>query len=115
MQCLGNRKCNSASYSTADDACAAYPVKLGRLAERSDKIGNALALGFEAELFGSAADYLKYYLYRSALAVGTGNRKRNPLSVLIDTENYKLSRQCFFRYQRSIYLHHNDRWIQLSF
>lgn len=50
MQCLGNRKCNSASYFSADDACAAYPVKLGRLAERSDKIGNALALGFEAEL-----------------------------------------------------------------
>ena len=115
VQLFGYRQRDCAAYAAAHNADLAQPLSLGRLTERTRKIGKAVSHVFMIQLFGGSAHNLKYNFNRTLLAVKARNGKRNTLAVFIGAEDNELTRLGFFSHKRRFNIHHGNGWVQVSF
>lgn len=94
VELFGNRKCNCTANAAAYNANLFKTVCMCGNTERAYKIVNIIAFVKVIELFCCCTDNLENNTNCAGLSVITCNRKRNTLTVLVNTENDELSRLC---------------------
>ena len=83
--------------------------------KRACKVLNKLALILVIELFCSSADDLKNYLDSTVFVVSSCDRKWDSLTLLVNTQDNKLSRLSLIGNKRSVYLHLRDSRVKTFF
>ena len=91
---------NGAAYTATYNADLFEAFHLGGLAERTDNIGDDVALLHGVEHFCGAAGSLHHDGNRALLPVVSGDRNGNTLSLLIQAEDDELTRHCMARNER---------------
>ena len=94
VQLLGLRICDRAAQTAADNSDLLEALKLARLAERTDKIMQAVALIQRAERHRRCADLLENDRDGTLFAVKICDRERNTLAFCADTQDDELTRLC---------------------
>ena len=85
---------DSSTDTAADNSHLFQPLHLRRLAERTDKIMQAVALVQLAERHRRCADLLEYDRDRALVTVKICDRERNTLAFCADTQDDELTRLC---------------------
>ena len=86
-----------------------------RRAERADKVADKLAFFFCIKFFCRRADNLENNRHGAGLTVKVRHSKRNPLALLVDTQDDKLARLRFFCDIRRFNFHQRDGGVEPFF
>ncbi len=115
MKLSCNRQRNGASYAAPHNGNLFQALCLCCISQRSDKIRQGISFFFLIQSFGGAADDLIDDGNRSLFPVVTGNGKRDPLPVLIHSQNDELTWLRLFCNERGFDLHPADCGVQFFF
>ena len=115
MKRFGNRVGDGTTDAAADNGNLLQPLGLCRLAERTDKIMQTVALVEVVQSFGCSADDLINDGNRALFAVIVGNGERDSFARIVNTENDELTGKCFFCNKGSLDLHERNGRIQIFF
>ena len=109
---LCDRECDGTADAPTDNQNIGNSVDVGRLTERTDEVGKALALFLLIQKIRGRPDDLKNNADGARRAVIARDRERNPFSFSVHAKNDELPRLCLCRDERCLDLHHSDRRIQ---
>ena len=115
MQCLGRRICDGAADAAADHNGALDAFDFGRVAERADNVGQAIAFVHGCKHFGRAANRLENNRDGAFRPVIIGDGERYAFPVIVDPEDDKLSCFCLRGNVRRIDLHKHDLIVERPF
>ena len=115
VEFAGNGQSNRTANTAADDAHLFHSVRLSRLAQRTDEVGDVVAFLLAVQLLCSCSNDLEDNIHRSGIPVISGDGERNTLSLLIHAKNNKLSRLCLAGNEGRLDGHMDYRRVQDSF